>query len=105
MLQLELQSWHVYLTFLRRHETLQFYLGDIAEPFEGIDLIIVSIFETKGLALLATSFGNYALEDSLFTLLIMCHMCCGAFAFLMVSCQRTKTIKRDFGALFTFRIS
>ena len=71
-------------------ETLQFYLGDIAEPFEGIDLIIVSIFETKGLALLATSFGNYALEDSLFTLLIMCHMCCGAFAFLMVSCQRTK---------------
>ena len=45
-------------------ETLQFYLGDIAEPFEGIDLIIVSIFETKGLALLATSFGNYALEDS-----------------------------------------
>ena len=39
-------------------ETLQFYLGDIAEPFEGIDLIIVSIFETKGLALLASSFGN-----------------------------------------------
>jgi len=47
----------------------------------------------------------YALDDSLFTLLIMCHMCCGAFAFLMVSCQRTKTIKSDFGALFTFRIS
>uniref|UniRef100_K4APJ0 Uncharacterized protein n=1 Tax=Setaria italica TaxID=4555 RepID=K4APJ0_SETIT len=39
-------------------EMLQFLFRGYTEPFEGIGLIIVSIFERKELALLASSFGN-----------------------------------------------
>jgi hypothetical protein len=90
-----------------------FYLGGVAEPFEGIGLIIVSIFERKGLALLAGSLVIYALEDSLgkvfyseFTLLVVCHMCCDASAFLMIPRQGTKKklLTGNFRALFTFHI-
>jgi len=86
-------------------ETLQFYLGDIAEPFEGIDLIIVSIFETKGLALLASSFGNICSRRLfIYTAYYVSYVLwclCFSHGFLPKN-KEQKTIKMDFGALFTF---